>query len=473
MNKDVRHGRRAALTAVAAIVIAASLPAAASAGTGSVAGGVLTYTGDAAVDDISITLAQGAYVVGAVSGPAPVAGPGCQASGERIRCAASTVTSLVVNLGDGDDKVSNLTFAPATIDAGPGTDRVVSGFAADQVTGGEGNDSLNGSWGNDVFVADGGGDTVWGDLGTDTLDYSARTAPLAVTVGAGADDGASGEGDNVSEIDVLLGGSGGDALSGGSGSERIDGGPGADTLAGADGDDTLAGGSGADSFDGGAGADAVLAADGEADTGTCGAELDTFEADGADVLDATCEGWTPGVTVGSGGKPDVEDVVDPGVGDGVGAGTGDGASGTVFELPIGVVFGAKPTPFYVARGTVSLALTCAEDAAGGCTGTVTLTIGPRPTGLGTARRRSTRGRKTTAIGRRRFKLAAGKEAAVSVRLSRRGRRVLSKRRRTKVHATVTMNTPAGKRYETRTIVVERRVVRKARKPVRRGRGRRR
>jgi Ca2+-binding RTX toxin-like protein len=458
VNKDVRSGRRAAVCALAALLIAGALPTSASAASGSVAGGVLTFTGGASVDDITITLATGNYNIADASGIAPTAGAGCMTSAGRLRCDASAITSLVVNLGEGDDKVTNFTFAPAVITGGNGTDQITGGFGADRIDGGDNDDLLNGGWGNDVFVAEPGADAVNGSIGTDTIDYSARTAPVTATLGGAADDGGTVEHDNLTGIERVIGGSGADNLVGTSAAERF------------------VGGLGSDSFDAGGGADVIEAGDGQADSGSCGTEVDTVSFDVLDVFDASCEGWTASGT-GSDSSSGSDSSGSDGGGD---SGSGDD-EGTVFSTPIAVTFGSKPAPFDVRRGTVALALSCAGDAAEGCRGKVTLTItqsvskGRVAAARRRSTRRSTRRRKAFKIGSRRFKLAPGKEAKVPVRLSRRGRRALGSRRRSKVRATVAMRTTAGKRVETRTVVVERRVSRRSkRKPPRtRGRGRRR
>ena len=311
-----------------------------------------------------------------------------------------------------------------------------------------------------------------------------KTPTTTLTAGAGCD---LNKGkvrcpkDGVTSVDVDLG-AGDDKLlnrtllpvvvDGGDGSDRIDGGVA---------NDVLEGGPGADVLNGSFGNDQIEADDGAADSGTCGSGADVVTADPVDVFDGACEvRETPSVN-----DPDGDDEASGDESGDEGDGSddsGDDDGETVFEEPIGVSFGSAPAPFNVARGTVALQLACGDHEVAGCAGQVTLALpgsGAKRRGLVSARRRPVKRRRTAKrrravkIGSRRFKLDAGGQAKVAVRLSRRGRRALGSRRRTKVQATITMKTAAGKRVETRTIVVERRVARRPRKPPRRTRGRRR
>ena len=124
--------------------------------------------------------------------------------------------------------------------------------------GGDGDDSLSGGSGADDLV---GGD------GIDIADYLDRTANLTITMDSGTDnDGASGEGDNVSGMNVVWGGSGNDSITGDSTSETLNGNGGNDTIDGGSGNDTLDGGAnndelisgaGNDRMDGGTGTDTI------------------------------------------------------------------------------------------------------------------------------------------------------------------------------------------------------------------------
>jgi Ca2+-binding RTX toxin-like protein len=110
-------------------------------------------------------------------------------------------------------------------------------------------DSLTGSSVDNRFDGLLGADAMHGGDGTDTVDYSARAAPIGVSLDGQPNDGAGGEGDNVfADVDHVKGGSGNDRLSGADGPQTLDGGAG---------DDVLTGGKGADSLNGGPGTDLV------------------------------------------------------------------------------------------------------------------------------------------------------------------------------------------------------------------------
>ena len=149
--------------------------------------------------------------------------------------------------------------ADANIITGGGGDDLLIGLAgADNLSGGAGDDTLDGGGDADTI---GGGD---GD--GDLVDYSARAAPVKVTLssaGAADDDGSIGiDGatattlDDVDTTEIVSGGSAADQLSAASTGS---------TLVGNVGDDVLAGDVGADTFDGGPGADAM---DGKGGTDT-------------------------------------------------------------------------------------------------------------------------------------------------------------------------------------------------------------
>jgi Ca2+-binding RTX toxin-like protein len=110
----------------------------------------------------------------------------------------------------------------------------------------------------------GGADTMSGGAGQDTADYGDRSAAVTVTTDGVANDGASGEADNVqSDVDSIVGGSGDDRLTGGAGPDVLLGDAGDDTLAGNAGNDVLLGGDGDNSLNMGAGDDVAFAGAGD------------------------------------------------------------------------------------------------------------------------------------------------------------------------------------------------------------------
>jgi Ca2+-binding RTX toxin-like protein len=159
--------------------------------------------------------------------------------------------------GDGD-----------TISAAEGVDFIDGGNGVDTIGAGEGGDVItNGA------AAD-GADTVAGGGGNDLSTYQDRANALQVSLDNVADDGETGENDDVRDTvekvtggagpDVLLGsaadnflsgGGDGDTISGAAGDDRVNGNAGVDTMFGGDNDDILQGGTGADSMGGGPGMD--------------------------------------------------------------------------------------------------------------------------------------------------------------------------------------------------------------------------
>jgi Ca2+-binding RTX toxin-like protein len=245
---------------------------------------------------------------------------------------------------------------------GSGNDTLTGSSWSQTLTGGAGNDTLNGAGGDDVLDGGSGADRMLGGSGTDSADYSARSAPVTVTVAdTGRGDGESGEGDDVtSDVEKVLGGSAGDTLTGSSGANTLLGAGGDDRLFGSGGSDTLDGGSGDDRLDGGSGADSITGGDGSdtldysarsgsltvdgdnsADDGESG-ERDNVKGDVETVLagsgnDKLTGGAGPNAIYGGGGTDTIDggggnDTIDAGAGDdtlkgGAGADTLAGGSG--------------------------------------------------------------------------------------------------------------------------------------------------
>ena len=137
----------------------------------------------------------------------------------------------------------------------------------ENIVGGGGNDYFEGTKldGTAPEPTSGGDNKFDGGGGVDEVSYADRTATVVVVVGNGANDGGTGENDDVmGSIERVTGGSGddditgdGDAetLNGGDGVDELNGGGGGDTLNGGAGDDTLNGDAGDDTLNGGLGSD--------------------------------------------------------------------------------------------------------------------------------------------------------------------------------------------------------------------------
>ncbi len=226
------------------------------------------------------------------------------------------------------------------IDGGDGTDEVRGGPGNDNVRGGAGNDTVGGGLGADRVRGDAGNDLLFDDdrplqitpfrspdvlvggTGVDTADYSYRLSeatPLRLSLDRVANDGATGEGDNIGPDgsienieggikadtitgsaaanrlrgwegnDVINGLGGNDNINGSSNNDTIDGGTGTDTIEGGFGNDTVKGGAGRDAIAGGADSDVIKARDGVAESVNCGFGIDRAEVDRGDSVGTLCE----------------------------------------------------------------------------------------------------------------------------------------------------------------------------------------
>ena len=174
--------------------------------------------------------------------------------------------------------------------------KLYGGGANDRLVGGAGADELSGGIGNDTLLAGldpGGGDVLVGGEGEDFVDYAGRTAPVSVTLTAGADDGEAGEHDQLDEsVENVRGGDGDDQLLGGPTSNKLWGGGGNDVIRGGEGDDFIYGGAGDDDLDGEQGDDFIYGEAGD----------DTLKGgDGSDLLDGF-----PGTNALDGGSGDAD-----------------------------------------------------------------------------------------------------------------------------------------------------------------------
>jgi Ca2+-binding RTX toxin-like protein len=196
--------------------------------------------------------------------------------------------------GPGDDFL-DAGSDPDVLNGGADDDLLTDGTGADTVNGGGGNDDVNqGSSANGSDVISGGGGQI------DQVLYSSRVVAVNVSVNNSADDGAAGELDDVrSDVEVVVGGLGGDTLTGNGINNILVGGPNTDTITGAEGADRLFGEAGIDFLDGGLGFDyldggsendTVIANDNARDEVDGGAgALDDCNTDAALDLVSGCE----------------------------------------------------------------------------------------------------------------------------------------------------------------------------------------
>jgi Putative metal-binding motif/RTX calcium-binding nonapeptide repeat (4 copies) len=218
-----------------------------------------------------------------------VAGTTCaQVIAVVVSCSPTGVTSILLELDDGDDFVVVGDNVPVTtMDGSFDNDNLSSSGGADIVVGGPGDDEisdddsnaddlLDGGADDDSISTTGGDDDVIGGAGADTAilgsgDETVRLDDLA-------NDGRPGEAKNIrSDIEVIDGRGGSDNLFGNTAANTLLGGAGDDLVDGAGGPDVLDGGSGADELNGGPDVDRVA----YAGTGEQAITLDDVRNDGA------------------------------------------------------------------------------------------------------------------------------------------------------------------------------------------------
>ena len=200
-------------TAVLGVMVAAPMAVFASpayAATGVVKSGnqlIVTAAAGEANDLFIRRSPNGQFVLIRDRGDTLTPGSGCQAAGTEVQCSLSGINRIVVNAGDGNDRVAVNNVA-STLNGGTGNDILSAGFA------GAGSHILNGNDGDDRLFGGSFGDSLRGGAGSDLLVGSRFTDFLRG--GDGNDD--------------LRGGDGNDELRGDAGNDRLDGGNGFDDL---------------------------------------------------------------------------------------------------------------------------------------------------------------------------------------------------------------------------------------------------
>ena len=119
---------------------------------------------------------------------------------------------------------------------------------ANYLSGYDGDDTLEGRGGDDRLIGGAGADTLDGGDGIDTADYASSTRAVTVDLSTGSGSGGDAEGDELRNIENLVGSQYADTLIGNDKSNVLVGGAGNDTLDGGAGRNTLTGGRGDDVF---------------------------------------------------------------------------------------------------------------------------------------------------------------------------------------------------------------------------------
>ncbi len=206
-------------------------------------------------------------------------------------------TDVICGLG-GNDTVSGL-GGNDTIDGGEGNDLLTGGDGNDTIYGAAGNDAINGQSGNDVLFGQSGNDSINGDSGNDNLQgqtgsdvftggtgidsvtYAEVLDNLTLDIDNKADDGVTGENDNIkTDVENITGGQGNDKITGGSAANVIYGGDGNDMIYGGSGNDMIYGDSGNDGLIGNSGVDNLNGGSGR----------NFCKIDGSDPKYLTCAG---------------------------------------------------------------------------------------------------------------------------------------------------------------------------------------
>ncbi len=200
--------------------------------------------------------------------------------GESDNLSADDIESLDGSQGSDLLQGSSTTSANERISGNGGNDTINGMNGNDFLIGGSGKDVLNGGNGNDTLQGQTSGDKYTGGNGIDTVRYAEKTVGVTATIGTGAVNGTTGEGDTIAaDVEILEGGSGNDSLTGSAAANTLIGNAGNDTLVGLAGADSLIGGIGSDSILGGDGVDTIEGLDGLADTLDGGASLDVINFD--------------------------------------------------------------------------------------------------------------------------------------------------------------------------------------------------
>ncbi|MBT8003717.1 MAG: calcium-binding protein, partial [Rhodospirillales bacterium] len=187
-------------------------------------------------------------------------------------------TAAVINLANYDVT----TGQTGTATRGAEVDIIKGGVVG--VDGGTGGDTITGSTRDELFQGNGGTDTIDGGAGRDLVSFDNETTAVTLDLTSGGGTATGGSTDIVSNIEDILGGSGGDVLTGDAAANRIYGGLGVDTLNGDAGNDVIRGGGGNDTLDGGADTDTVEYIDASAGVTVSLATNTSSGGDGVDTL---------------------------------------------------------------------------------------------------------------------------------------------------------------------------------------------
>lgn len=482
-----------ALTAILTMLGVASLaPSAHAAVTANVAFGQLNITADDADNTISVRwdAGLGKYIATSPGGIAPAApNPDPSfcvqgASAQEVICDRRPVfDSFLVRidgLGGTDTLAAGYGATPwrpiennrvdgSRLDGGAGNDLLGGSPGPDALLGGPGDDGLDGAAGNDSLVGGTdtnavivpGSDRLYGGPGSDDLfdgdgnanassdEMDGGVCPISVTPCSGAGTEGAGDQDFVlydrrtNAVVVNLGQETGNGQAGENDKLRnLEG-----TFTG-DGADTLTGNARKNGMFAGGGNDTInVAGDaGSADTAACQAGSDTVTKD-ADDIATDCE-TTTGGNPGGGGDPGGGTTGGGTTGGGTTGGgtTGGGTTGG------GTTGGGGPAPDTTGPAIVvpgsNSALTAAKNGSfafglGPFTEDTTGTVAIRSVPVSAAGARAAAKKVVLNLGTKTFTAAAGKTVPVRFTLSAKNRKILAKRNKIRMTATIVARDKAG------------------------------
>ncbi len=272
--------------------------------------------GGAGSDTANYANAHGAITVDLVAGTASGADIGSDtlvsienvsgASGDDTISGDAGANNLAGN--NGDDLMNGLD-GNDTLDGGSGNDALSGGNGDDVLTGGKGNNVLDGGDGNDILKGGTGNDAMIGGAGIDTVDFSDQTLAVVIDLALNKATGTGSGKDNLSSIEIAIGGSGDDTINGAGNDDTLIGNGGIDHLNGAGGNDALSAGAGNDVLSGGDGDDTLNGgADNDAINGGNGIDTADFSGDGAGVNASLATNTATGTQSGSDTFSSIENI---------------------------------------------------------------------------------------------------------------------------------------------------------------------
>jgi Ca2+-binding RTX toxin-like protein len=150
--------------------------------------------------------------------------------------------SLISNRGYNGTAQGDTLVSIETLMGSPFDDWFVGNDEINSLYGRDGDDALKGGGGNDYLYGGNGGDILDGEGGSDTVSY--YDSPVGVTISLIADtaSGGTATGDQLDNVESIIGSDHGDALTGDNNRNVLQGADGMDTLRGYGADDLLVGG---------------------------------------------------------------------------------------------------------------------------------------------------------------------------------------------------------------------------------------